>query len=123
MTKLETWYRRLVHNQWADNYDIRFIIRSSVFIQMPKNAKSAIYWKDGDYYMVAMNHTLKWAQKYAETFPDIELFVNEKWASKGKAGHKKVGRPRKREKDPDICKDSTPQQIMRMILDRERKLA
>ena len=85
---------------------------------MPKTAKSAIYWRDSEYYYVAMNHRLVWMKNLVAKNEDIEGWENEAWQSKPKHSRGR-GRPRKNEKQPDICKERSAEQIQKM-LDRKR---
>lgn len=116
-TKLDTWFRRLVWGDWATSYDIRFIIRSSKFVPIPERAKGAIMWRDGHTYCIAINHTLKWLEAYLKKNPDTDYWINEKWVSKGKPDKRK-GRPSK-QKEPDICRERTPEEIERMLMKKQ----
>ncbi len=115
---LDTWYRRLTRHGVHPN-EIRFIIRAKHFIEMPNTAKSAIYWREGEYYYVAMNHRLVWMKNLVAKNEDIEGWENEAWQSKPKFSKSKRGRPRKNDKEPDICKERSAAQIQKM-LDRKR---
>lgn len=115
--KLDTWYRKLIREQIATRYEIRFILRTKDFVAMPTEAKGCIYWREGEFYLTAMNHSIKWAERYVKHHPDAELWGNDKWMSKPKYS-KKIGRPKK-DAEPEFCRPKTAEQIKR-ALDKKR---